>query len=223
MTTLISSPTSSTSSTSSKLSVRMAKSSLRAAVSRERRDRSDAERRMAAEGLRDVFLELTQLRGAPLVGVYVSRRGEPGTRPLRRALADRGVCVVLPVITRSGELRWLPDAMGAPDRLEECGLTWPAVRTATTARLDVVLVPALAVDTRGRRLGRGRDGYDRMLSRLGQGALVLGAVHDSEVYDAAVEPVPEESHDIPVDAVITPSHILYVPREPSLRDRVPAA
>jgi 5-formyltetrahydrofolate cyclo-ligase len=89
--------------------------------------------------------------------------------------------------------------------------------------VDLVLVPALAIDTRGRRLGRGRDGYDGLLGTGPNRPLVLGAVHDCEVLDAAVEPLPDEPHDVPVDAVITPSHILYIPREVRVEERAQAA
>jgi 5-formyltetrahydrofolate cyclo-ligase len=74
----------------------------------------------------------------------------------------------------------------------------------------IVLVPAMAVDTLGRRLGRGCDGYDRFLREIGPSTLVLCGVDDSGVFDAAVEPVPAEAHDMPVDAVITPSHLLHL-------------
>ena len=71
---------------------------------------------------------------------------------------------------------------------------------------DVVLLPGLAVDARGLRLGRGGGSYDRVLARLERArahpALVV-LLYDSEV----VERVPEEPHDRPVHAVVTPSGV----------------
>jgi 5-formyltetrahydrofolate cyclo-ligase len=194
------------------IDARTAKEELRAAIRAERRTRSDEECRRAARGLRDVFLDLPQLRRASRVAVYVSLHGEPGTRLLRAALAARGVCVLLPVLAASGELHWLPDSIASADRWNDrCH-----VRRRGSVRppedIEILLVPALAVDTRGRRLGRGGDGYDRIMRRLGPTSLVLGAVHDCEVLDAAVEAVPEEPYDVPVDAVLTPTRVLFLPR-----------
>jgi 5-formyltetrahydrofolate cyclo-ligase len=70
-------------------------------------------------------------------------------------------------------------------------------------RAQVLLVPALAVDRRGYRLGRGGGSYDRVLARLiGSGVDVVALLHDGELLDL---PVPREPHDQPVHAVVTPS------------------
>jgi 5-formyltetrahydrofolate cyclo-ligase len=71
---------------------------------------------------------------------------------------------------------------------------------------DVVLLPGLAVDGRGMRLGRGGGSYDRVLARLeraGARPALLVLLYDAEV----VAHVPEEPHDRPVDAVVTPSGV----------------
>ncbi|SEG92148.1 5-formyltetrahydrofolate cyclo-ligase family protein [Thermomonospora echinospora] len=66
---------------------------------------------------------------------------------------------------------------------------------------DVVLVPALAVDGTGLRLGRGGGSYDRALARVGSGILTVGLVYDHELVDT----VPAEPHDQRLRAVVTPS------------------
>jgi 5-formyltetrahydrofolate cyclo-ligase len=65
----------------------------------------------------------------------------------------------------------------------------------------MVVVPAVAVDARGVRLGRGGGSYDRALARVAPDTLVVALLHDGEV----VEELPYEPHDRRVDAVITPS------------------
>jgi len=159
-----------------------AKEDLRAAILAERGRRSASEGRALAQALRDVVLELPQLRAAERVAVYLSRAGEPGTGPLRLALLARGVDVVVPALGRSTRVSAVPE-------------------------VDVLIVPALAVDTDGRRLGRGRDGYDRVLRRIDPRVLVLAVVHDDELLDSAVESLPEEPHDVRVPAVATPTRL----------------
>jgi 5-formyltetrahydrofolate cyclo-ligase len=64
-----------------------------------------------------------------------------------------------------------------------------------------VVVPALAVDRRGVRLGRGGGSYDRALARLAAGATAVALLHDGELLDA----LPAEAHDRAVTAAVTPS------------------
>ncbi len=64
----------------------------------------------------------------------------------------------------------------------------------------LVIVPALAIDRHGLRLGQGGGSYDRALARRSPGTLTIALVYDDELVDV----VPSESHDLGVDAVITP-------------------
>lgn len=194
-------------------SVQAEKTVLRAAIMRERSRMSEADHLAAAHGLRDTFLELPQLRDARRVGVYTSRTTEPDTHLLRRALVSRGVDVVQPAIGKTGGLRWLawpetktPQLHGALAHLNR----WLPHRRAERGDVHLVIAPALAVDTEGRRMGRGRDGYDEILRLLDPATLILAAVHDDELFDSAVEQVPEEPHDVRVDAALTPTRIRYL-------------
>jgi 5-formyltetrahydrofolate cyclo-ligase len=75
---------------------------------------------------------------------------------------------------------------------------------------DVVLLPGLAVDGRGMRLGRGGGSYDRVLARLertGVHPALVVLLYDSEV----VGHVPAEAHDRPVRAAVTPSGVHRFP------------
>jgi 5-formyltetrahydrofolate cyclo-ligase len=192
-------------------SVSVAKRRLRAAIVGERHRLSSTERAAAARGLKDALLELPLLREATRVGMYVSRSDEPDTHPLREALAARGVEVVYPAVAPTGVLRWLT----SPDSVQRHRLVSPRRRRlpilvpVDTTQLSVVLVPALAVDTQGRRLGGGFDGYDNILRRLDPSTIVIAIVQDTELFDSAVEPVPEEPHDVRVHAALTPSRICY--------------
>jgi 5-formyltetrahydrofolate cyclo-ligase len=129
------------------------------------------------------------------VAAYVAIGDEPGTT----ALLARRPDVLLPVLLPDGDLDW---ATG-PLRSAAHGLMEPTGRRlgpAALATCDLVLVPALAVDRSGTRLGRGGGSYDRALSRA-QG-LTVALLYDGE----AVEALPIDPHDIPVQAVATPSY-----------------
>ncbi|MFG2650988.1 5-formyltetrahydrofolate cyclo-ligase [Streptomyces sp. NPDC048436] len=178
---------------------------------RSRLTRDDAQK--AAAVLADSAMELPELAGARTVAAYVSVGSEPGTRALLDALHARGARVLLPVLLPDNDLDWAPyEGEGSLARVQHPGkiqlLEPSGTRLGPDAVVaaDVVLLPGLAVDERGMRLGRGGGSYDRVLARLGRSgadpALVV-LLYDTEV----VAHLPQEAHDKPVHAVVTPSGV----------------
>ncbi|MEV6725250.1 5-formyltetrahydrofolate cyclo-ligase [Streptomyces xanthochromogenes] len=167
----------------------------------------------ASRALADRALALPELAAANTVAAYVSVGSEPGTRALIDSLHTRGVRVLLPVLLPDNDLDWAPYA--GPEHLRPAGrgLLEPDGERlgpdAVTAA-DAVLLPGLAVDARGMRLGRGGGSYDRVLARIGAAgrapALVV-LLYANEV----VARVPEEPHDHPVQAVVTPYGVTRFP------------
>ncbi|MFK4182815.1 5-formyltetrahydrofolate cyclo-ligase [Streptomyces sparsogenes] len=154
-------------------------------------------------------LELPELAGAGTVAAYVSVGREPGTHDLREALRARGVRVLLPVLLEDNDLDWGRDE--GPERLARAGRgllepEGPRLGPEAVTGADVVLLPGLAVDRRGVRLGRGGGSYDRVLARLeraGARPALVVLLYDGEVLDE----VPGEAHDRPVHAAVTPSAV----------------
>jgi 5-formyltetrahydrofolate cyclo-ligase len=147
---------------------------------------------------------------ASSIAAYVSKGNEPGTRSLLFALWKRGSYVILPRLLPDCDLDWAsyegPDSLVETDR----GLvepTEPARGVEAIRAADVVLVPALAVDHRGNRLGQGGGSYDRVLARVSPAVLTIGVVYDAEF----VPELPAEPHDRPVRAVATPSGFHRLP------------
>ena len=134
------------------------------------------------------------LAGAGRVAAYVSVGTEPGTRALLRP------GWLLPVLLPGGDLDWAEYdgdlARTGRGLLEPTG---PRLGVDAVTCCEVVLVPALAVDRRGHRLGRGGGSYDRALPRAG--GLTVALLHDGEL----VGQLPAEPHDVPVRAAATPS------------------
>lgn len=188
-----------------------AKQALRERLLTRRRQLRARDLAEAAGRLRDVLLELDDVTEAGTVAAYVSVGSEPGTGPLLDELEARGVQTLLPVLGDEGDLDWArytgPLGLAPAAR----GLMEPRARRLgadAISTASVVLVPALAVDRRGYRLGRGAGSYDRALARLvGTRAVVLALLHDGELLDL---PMPIESHDRPVHAAATPSGIVWL-------------
>ncbi|HEX3712225.1 MAG TPA: 5-formyltetrahydrofolate cyclo-ligase [Trebonia sp.] len=161
--------------------------------------------------IRDHVLEMPQVTSAGTIAAYYSVGTEPDTRRLIFALWKRGSYVVLPVLLPDGDLDWAsyegPESL-APGPRGVLQPVEPVRGTGTVARADVVLVPALAVDVRGRRLGRGGGSYDRALARVGPQVPTIALLYDSELLPS----VPAEEHDQAVRAVARPEQgITWLP------------
>lgn len=125
-----------------------------------------------------------------LVGARVAAYAAFGTEPATAALVTADT--LLPVLRPDRDLDWVRAGGGPPlgvDAVADC---------------DVVLVPALAVDRTGVRLGRGGGSYDRALRRAT--GLVVALLHEGELCDA----LPGEPHDVPVHAVALPSGLVHL-------------
>lgn len=143
------------------------------------------------------------VRGGQTLCAYVPIGSEPGSVQMLDEVADAGVRILLPVVNGRGPLDWAwydgrddlrPGPYGLREPIgERLGET--ALRIA-----DVVLVPALAVDRRGTRLGRGAGFYDRSLSIAAADTPLVAVVRDAELFDV----LPAEGHDVTMTAVLTP-------------------
>lgn len=148
------------------------------------------------------LLATPEVRRAATVAAYVAVGSEPGTASLLDALLAARTRVLLPLLQADGDLDWAvhtgqsrlyPARRGLLEPLGE-----PLGRDAVAAA-DVVLVPGLAVDGTGLRLGRGGGSYDRALTRVPVGTFTCVLLHIDEVDRA----VPGEEHDRRVRAAAT--------------------
>ncbi|MFD3505962.1 5-formyltetrahydrofolate cyclo-ligase [Nocardia sp. NPDC058666] len=139
-----------------------------------------------------------------VVCAYVPVRGEPGDLRMLDALRERGATVLLPVTGEPGPLSWARYEGADSLRKARYGLLEPATETlppAVVAEAVTILVPALAVDRRGVRLGRGAGYYDRTLGAARADVRLIAVVRDNELVDR----LPEEPHDRRMGWVLTPS------------------
>jgi 5-formyltetrahydrofolate cyclo-ligase len=180
------------------------KASLRTRLVAARRQLAPEQRSAAARSVRDAVLSLPEAQMAGTVAAYYSIGTEPDTHGLVFGLWKRGTYVLLPVLRDDGDLDWAsyegPDSLRPGPR----GLTEPSepgrgVTAITSA--DLVVVPALAVDHSGQRLGRGGGSFDRALARVGASVPVVALLYDTEFLAS----VPAGPHDQPVRLVARPA------------------
>ncbi|GAA3658151.1 5-formyltetrahydrofolate cyclo-ligase [Microbacterium marinilacus] len=183
-----------------------AKRALRAELRERRQQLSDAQREAAAAGIRDRLDELVDSLGATSVSCFLSSPTEPGTRPFINAAIARGIRVLLPITREDGLLDWtvataegqeIESVYGVPEPVGE------VLSPIAVNDVDLMIIPAAAVDRSGMRLGWGRGFFDKTLGSMDRRPPVYAVIYDSELIDS----VPQDVHDQPVSGVVTPTRV----------------
>ena len=163
------------------------KAEVRTAVLAARRARTD--RAADDRAIRHALVQLAT--GLRTVAGYVPLGTEPGGAPLPDELAEACDRLLVPLMLPDRDLDWT--VYDDDNRLGP----------AAIAEAQLVIVPAVAVDRSGIRLGRGGGSYDRALARVPDGTLVVAALY----HDELVAALPFEDHDRRVHAVVTPAGV----------------
>jgi len=149
------------------------------------------------------LLEVSEISSARVVASYLSYGDEPVTKLLNHSLIKAGKTLLLPCINGSEMtwVRWDGDELKLNYKSK---ISEPIGEPFTDLdAIDVVLVPALRMDSDGYRLGQGGGFYDRFLPKVS--AWKIGLLHDGEL---SSQKFPGEPHDIHLDAAATPCLVL---------------
>ncbi|MEL5992478.1 5-formyltetrahydrofolate cyclo-ligase [Microbacterium phosphatis] len=191
-------------------SLDQAKRAMRAELRERRQLLSETQRATAAEGIRAQLDALLEARGARSVSCFLSSPTEPGTRLFIDGAIERGIRVLLPVMREDGLLDWtvaqagggeIQSALGVPEAVGE--LLGPIA----VNDVDLMILPAAAVDRSGMRMGWGRGFFDKTLGSMARRPPAYAVIYDSELVDS----VPQDVHDQPVTGVVTPTRTVELP------------
>jgi 5-formyltetrahydrofolate cyclo-ligase len=145
--------------------------------------------------------------GGGTVCAYVPVGAEPGSIDMLDMLLRRSVRVLLPIARTAADDTPLPLGWGEYRRGELTRGRWgllepaePHLPASALAEAGAILVPALAVDRSGVRLGRGGGFYDRSLTGRNTDARLIAVVRDEELVDE----LPAEPHDVRMTHALTP-------------------
>lgn len=174
------------------------KQALRASIRLAREAMDDAESRAASGAIVDRLIGLSELHSARVVAMYAATPEEADPSGLAAWLHERDVRTLFPrVVGERLDLAEVSDLgalrPGFRDILEPPGVAiGPEI-------VDVALVPGVAFDPHGGRLGQGGGHYDRLLPALPETATRIGVAFSVQV----VPFLPLEEHDVPMDIVVT--------------------
>lgn len=192
--------------------VKREKQSLRAQVRQRRIDRDADERARASAAIAGRLRELVERVGAKSISCYLSTPAEPGTREFVNEAIAEGLRVLLPVAREDGLLDWVvADDSGT----EIAGRFGPEpsgelLGPIAVGDVDLMIIPAAAIDNTGMRLGWGGGFFDKTLGSMDQRPPVYAVVYDDEFTD---DPVPSDALDQPITGVVTPTRTVVLSRE----------
>lgn len=168
-----------------------------------RRDSLSAEERtLKSSAIAARLTAMPELQNAKTVMAYASFRSEVDTGPLISWCREQGKRVALPKVTGAGTMEVFP--VGDPQVDLEPG-AWGILEPRSglerldPSEIDVVVVPGVAFDLRGGRLGYGGGFYDAYLPSVRADALLVGIAFREQV----VECVPMGRHDLRMDVLVT--------------------
>jgi 5-formyltetrahydrofolate cyclo-ligase len=189
----------------------MLKSELRKLMTEQRLALSPQERERLGAGAQAALISSEAFARARLVLLYDPIRGEVPTERIAAAAVAAGKQLALPRVGREPRHLWLHAYAGDPALLvagaygiREPAPDWPLVAPQA---VDLVVVPGVAFDRQGNRLGYGGGYYDRMLPTVRSGnpsAVLVGLAYGFQV----VAGLPGDSHDVPVDAIATEAGLI---------------
>lgn len=183
------------------------KRALRAELRERRQLLSEPQRDDAASGIAEQLDALVAAHNAQSVSCFLSTTTEPDTRVFLRGAIARGIRVLLPITRADGLLDWAV-ADDVDDVAEGLfGLLEPTTEVLgpiAVNDVDLMIIPAAAIDSSGTRLGWGRGYFDKTIGSMEKCPPVYAVIYDSEVLDS----LPRELHDQPVDGVITPTQTI---------------
>lgn len=174
----------------------VAKQDLRSLMKARRASLRPEDRASAARAFATSAGQIAHLRPAGIVSGYIPIRGEADPRPLLGELARCGWRLALPRV-EGEDISFRAYSDGDALACGDFGLTEPQADAAIVTP-DIVLLPLLAFDRAGNRLGYGRGYYDRALARL-PGALAIGIAYAGQECAA----VPAGPQDRPLRYVLT--------------------
>lgn len=154
------------------------------------------------------FLSIFDISNFFTFMLYYPHRKEVDTRNLIKKLLTLRKNIALPKVMGM-ELKAVLIKDLDSLALGYAGIKEPIGQEILPKNIDLVVVPAVAYDKEGYRLGYGKGYYDRFLPKLRKDCIKVGFAYDFQI----VEKIPHQPYDFKVDMVITPSQILKTKKE----------
>lgn len=183
----------------------MPKRTLRQFMLAQRRELSAEERKVSGDIIQQLFMAMPSFAKARIIALYSPVRGEVETQAVMMAALREGKIVLFPVVC--GEQLSFISVAGPHDMTRGAfGISEPCRSGAaySPGEADLIVIPGVAFDRLGKRVGFGKGYYDRALHALEGSGKLVGFCYDFQLVDEIVA----EPHDVAVDTIITEKKVL---------------
>ncbi len=176
------------------------KEKLRKEIKEKRKKLSKEEQRKKGKEIKKRLFDLKEYKDAKTVLFYVSYNGEVFTHNMiKEAMINKKV--IVPISNKKDKSLILSELKNWDDlKLGSYGILEPRkdkINEVSIDEIDLIIVPGIAFDEKGNRIGHGKGYYDRLLQK--SNAVKIGIAYELQIVDK----VPTEENDIPVDIIIT--------------------
>lgn len=189
----------------------MQKDEIRKKILSLRRSQPKEEARKKDSLIQDKLFKLQEFVNAKTILFYISKEDEVGTEQMIKKVLKEGKRVVVPISEVKKKDLLLSELKDFDKELEPrtFNILEPKKefrRLISPDELDLIIVPGVAFDLSGNRLGRGMGFYDRFLKRVKKNIPIIGLAYDFQI----LEKIPVNEMDVKVNKIITEKRILNV-------------
>ena len=179
------------------------KDELRLDMRAKRRCMTATQMREKSQSICKLLFSLDCIKNADTVCTFISAFKEPDTAEIIQKLLEMGKKVAVPITDTENVTLSLSYIDSAEDLTEGAyGIPEPkTISAANTVDMDIILVPGLAFDKNGGRMGFGKGYYDRLLQ--GSKATKIGLCYEFQLHSK----IPTDAHDVPMDIIVTEEKI----------------
>lgn len=186
----------------------MPKRSLRSQLLAQRRALGHADWLASSQAAQRNLLALEEYQRAECIALYAPAHNETDTAEILKAAFEAGKRVLYPAVCGTEMVFRQVEGLHSLQRgtfgiLEPCAIGGDH----QADHADLIVVPGVAFDLNGHRIGYGKGFYDRFLQHPGRRAHLVGLCHDFQLLDNAI---PGEQHDIPMEIVVTDKRIIHI-------------
>lgn len=183
------------------------KEELRKLILAKRGTLAEEQRREKSRAILKNILDLPGFVTAKTIMAYLDFRGEVETRELAAKILSMGKRLVVPLCHMNNLIPCLINNLEQDIHAGTWGILEPQkdrIRPLPPLEIDLVIVPGVAFDYKGNRLGYGRGYYDRFLPKIRDGVLAVGLCFDCQI----VESIPTDEYDIKMSLLITENGVI---------------
>lgn len=154
----------------------------------------------------ELLISMAEFKAAEVIASYRSYGDEPSTANLNLTILDSGKVLLLPQSDDEGGINFVK-WNGDSNFLKRRGKVEEPIGPTFSGKIDLLIIPSLAADLNGSRLGQGGGAYDRALSKLDSRAItVMTLLNEGELF----EKIPTQAHDAKINVILFPNRLIRI-------------